>query len=209
VEPCNSLKNLALSYLVQLKKNGALTLCHTQFGESDNMTDQLAALALLCQVDCKEQTEALHTFLERWKDDALVICKWFAVQAHSKLPGTVERVHHLKNSPVFDTAIPNIIRALFSTFSQNLPQFHQKDGKGYALLADMIIELDPQNPQIAARLSEGFRWYGKLDETRRQAMGRELERILATPDLSRNTYEMISRTFSVPASSSTSTLASV
>lgn len=190
-----SLKNLALSYLSYVEKKEILNLCNDQFQWANNMTDRLAALSLLCQIDCKEQADALHTFAEQWNEDSLVLCKWFAVQANSKLPGTVERVRQLKASPLFDIGIPNIVRALFSTFSQNLHQFHRKDGQGYALLADMIIELDSKNPQIAARLSEGFRQYGRLDEGRRQAMGRELERILATPNLSRNTYEIISRTY--------------
>lgn len=190
-----SLKNLALSYLTYINKREYLDLCSGQYQWANNMTDRLAALSLLCQVNCKEQTDALHAFADEWAEDSLVLCKWFAVQAASKLPGTVERVRQLKASPLFDIGVPNIIRALFTTFSQNLHKFHQKDGKGYTLLADMIIELDPKNPQIAARLSEGFRQYGRLDQGRRQAMGRELQRILATPNLSRNTYEMVSRTY--------------
>ncbi len=135
----------------------------------------------------------LEAFYQQWKGDVLVMCKWLGVQALSHLDGTIDRVKALKKSPVFDVKIPNLVRSLYGSFATNHVHFNSNDGAGYAFLADGIIELDAINPQIAARLAEGFRRYGKLDSLRKKAMGTELERILSVDGLSNNTYEMVSK----------------
>ena len=188
-----SLKNSCLAYLGRIGDEAVTELAYRQYKEAKNMTDQLAALSVLNNIECSEREEVLNAFYQQWKGDVLVMCKWLGVQALSKLDGTLERVTALKNSDIFDMGIPNLVRALFGSFAMNHVHFNSNDGVGYAFLADNIIELDAINPQIAARLAEGFRRYGKLDSLRKKAMGAELDRILSVGGLSNNTYEMVSK----------------
>jgi aminopeptidase N len=120
--------------------------------------------------------------------------KWFALQARSSLPQTPDRVRQLTHHPAFERKNPNRVRALVGTFAQaNQLPFHDKSGAGYTLLADEVIALDPINPTTAARLVQPLGSWRRHDPARQTLMRRELERVLATPDLSKNTYEMVSK----------------
>ncbi len=188
-----SLKNLCLAYLSFLATPETIGLCIEQFNKATNMTDQISALSLLVDIECPEKEKALQAFYMQWKHDTLVMNKWLAVQALSKLDGTFEKVHALLKDPVFDLCIPNLVRALIFAFSQNAIHFNRNDGVGYAFIADKILELDKLNPQIAAGLARAFRGYSKLDPMRKKAMKKELDRILAQPELSTNVYEIVSK----------------
>jgi aminopeptidase N len=158
------------------------------------MTDVLAALAMLCAIDCDERREALASFHAAWKNDALVLDKWFAMQAMSSLPGTLAEVRGLTAHADFDLRNPNRIRALVSSFtSGNQVRFHEASGAGYDFLAEMIMRIDPTNAQIAARMVAPLGQWRRFD-TRRQAMMKAgLQRIADQKDLSTNTYEMVSK----------------
>lgn len=188
-----SLKNVALGYLSLLETKAAIARCSDQFSAAQNMTDQFAALTVLANIDCPEREKALASFYTQWKDDTLVMNKWLAVQAHSKLDGTFETVNRLMKDPVYDACIPNLVRALIISFTQNAVHFHRNDGVGYAFIADRIIEIDRFNPQLAAGLARTFKKYNKLDPMRKQAMKRELARIIAQDQLSTNVYEIVSQ----------------
>lgn len=188
-----SLKNVCLGYLSLLATPAIIAMCENQFKSATNMTDQLSALAKLVDIECPEREKALRSFYLQWKEDTLVMNKWLAVQALSKLDGTFEKVNALMKDPVFDLCIPNLVRALILSFSQNAVHFNRNDGVGYAFITDRIIELDKLNPQIAAGLARAFRGYNKLDPMRKKAMKRELDRILAEPNLSTNVYEIVSK----------------
>lgn len=188
-----SLKNTCLSYLSCLETKEAISLCEKQFKTAKNMTDQLSALALLTHIDCQSRQDSLKAFYQQWKDNTLVMNKWLAVQALSKLDGTLENVKHLMKDPVYNASIPNLVRALIGSFSQNAVHFHRNDGAGYAFMADRIIEIDQFNPQMAATLARAFRKYDKLDSLRKKVMKKELERIIAQKGLSTNVYEIISQ----------------
>ena len=158
------------------------------------MTDSLAAMAALAQIDCEERSRALERFYGRWKDEALVLDKWLAVQAGSRLPGTLAEVKRLMHHPVFDMKNPNKVRALISTFCHgNHLHFHAADGSGYRFCADAVIALDALNPQVAARLARAFDRWKKFDAGRQRHARAELERIRAAASLSKDTLEVVGR----------------
>jgi aminopeptidase N len=188
-----SLRNASLSYLVAAGDASAIRLAKAQFDRGQNMTDILAALGVLSTVDCTERREALEAFYQAWRGDPLVLDKWFAIQALSPLPDTVQAVATLKTHPDFDLRNPNRIRALVSSFAGNQVRFHDPSGAGYRLYADTIIQLDPTNGQVAARMISPLGQWRRFDLERQRLMKGELRRILDLPNLSRNTFEMASK----------------
>ena len=169
-------------------------LAWQQFRDASNMTDEIAALAQLCQTDTEERKMAIRDFYAKWQTQTLVMNKWLAVQAGSKLKNTLGEVMDLEKCPAYDPKNPNKIRSLVGVFAHNLPRFHDVSGAGYRYVADKILEIDAFNPHVAGRLATAFRQYGKLDETRRGLAQAELERILGDKKLSPNVYEIISKT---------------
>ena len=188
-----SLRNTCLSYLVASGDPSAAQLAKTQFDAGQNMTDVLAALGILSGVDRPERLDALAAFYQAWHGDPLVLDKWFAIQALSPLPDTVRAVETLKSHPDFDLRNPNRICALVSSFAGNQVRFHDVTGAGYRLYADTIIQLDPANGQVAARMVSPLGQWRRFDAERQRLMKAELQRILALPNLSRNTFEMASK----------------
>jgi aminopeptidase N len=188
-----SLRNACLSYLVASGDPAAVRLAKAQFDAGQNMTDVLAALGVLSGVDCPERLAALAAFYDAWRGDPLVLDKWFGIQAFSPLPDTVRAVEALKSHPDFDLRNPNRIRALVSSFGGNQVRFHDASGAGYRLYADTIIQLDPTNGQVAARMVSPLGQWRRFDTERQRLMKGELQRILDLPGLSRNTFEMASK----------------
>jgi aminopeptidase N len=188
-----SLRNACLSYLVAGLDAAAVSLAKAQFDARQNMTDVLAALGILSNVDCPERLDALAAFYQAWRHDPLVLDKWFAIQALSSRPDTVTAVATLKNHPDFDLRNPNRVRALVSSFAGNQVRFHAASGAGYRLYADTIIQLDPTNGQVAARMVSPLGQWRRFDDNRQRLMKQELQRILGLPGLSRNTFEMASK----------------
>jgi aminopeptidase N len=187
-----ALRNVALAYLAL--GNGNSARAKAQFDAAGNMTDVLAALSVLNEFDQPARTEALASFYERWKGDELVIDKWFSLQAVSSLPGTLTRVKELTHHPAFTIKNPNRMRSLVGAFTQaNQLRFHDASGAGYAFLADQVITLDPLNPLMASRLIQPLGQWRRHDAGRQGLMKRELERVLALASLSKNTYEMASK----------------
>jgi aminopeptidase N len=189
-----ALRNTCLAYLAAADPGKGAALAMTQFEAGQNMTDVLAALTVLIDLDQPERAAALARFYELWSHDDLVIDKWFALQARSSLPQTPQRVRELTSHPAFERKNPNRVRALVGAFAQaNQLRFHDASGAGYRLLAEEVIALDPLNPTTAARLVQPLGSWRRHESAREAMMRRELERVLATPDLSKNTYEMVSK----------------
>ncbi|NBC95348.1 MAG: aminopeptidase N [Deinococcus-Thermus bacterium] len=189
-----ALKNLCLALLNAAPSDATVAVAMDQFRAGANMTDVMASLTVLGDLDRPERQEALDAFYATWQHDALVTDKWFGLQARSKLDGTVEAVRRLAEHPAFDIRVPNRARALIGGFAMANPRhFHRADGAGYAFLADHVIRLDAINPQIAARLLTPLGRWRRQDSARQQKMRAELERILAVEDLSRDTYEIASK----------------
>jgi len=188
-----ALRNTCLSYLVAGDAHNA-GLARAQFDAAHNMTDVLSAMAVLSHTDTPDRIAALSLFHEKWRGDDLVLDKWFAIQAMSSLPGTVDAVGVLATHDDFDMGNPNRVRALVSSFaSANPAQFHTADGAGYRFLADIVMRLDPANPQVAARIVSPLGQWRRVDAARQALMRGELQRILDLPGLSKNTFEMVSK----------------
>jgi aminopeptidase N len=185
-----ALKNLCLSYLSEL---GMSELCYAQFRSADNMTDAMAALACLANVEAPEREPALDAFYAKWQHEPLVVDKWLAVQASSRLPGALARVHQLLSHPAFDIKVPNKVYALIRGFTANHVRFHAADGSGYAFLGDQVIALNALNPQVAARMARGFDRWKKFDAQRQNRARAQLERIRDTPGLSRDVSEIVTK----------------
>ncbi|MBH3340562.1 aminopeptidase N [Pseudomonas mendocina] len=190
-----SLQNIALSYLMLSEKTEVLAACVDQFENADNMTERLAALAVLVNSPFQEeQSKALAMFADFFKDNPLVMDQWFSVQAGCPLPGGLERVQALMRHEAFTLKNPNKVRALIGAFAnQNLVNFHRADGAGYRFLADQVITLNALNPQIASRLLAPLTRWRKYGSARQALMKAELERILASGELSSDVYEVVSK----------------
>ncbi|HSA89541.1 MAG TPA: aminopeptidase N [Burkholderiales bacterium] len=185
-----ALRNLCLGYLGEL---GRSALAYEQFKRADNMTDSMAALAVLANLECPERAPALAAFYERWKDEPLVVDKWLAVQAGSRLSNTLETVKGLMKHPAFDLKTPNRVYALIRTFGANHVRFHAADGGGYAFLADQVVSLNQINPQVAARMARSFDRWKRFDERRQAHARKQLERIRDTDKLSKDVAEIVGK----------------
>ncbi|QYM98843.1 aminopeptidase N [Pseudomonas protegens] len=190
-----ALQNIALSYLMLTHKPEVLAAAIEQFDSADNMTERLTALAVLVNSPFEaEKAKALAVFAENFKDNALVMDQWFSVQAGSPLPGGLERVKALMQHPAFNIKNPNKVRALVGAFAgQNLINFHAADGSGYRFLADLVIQLNGFNPQIASRQLAPLTRWRKYDSARQALMKGELERIRASGELSSDVFEVVSK----------------
>jgi aminopeptidase N len=189
-----AMRNRALNYLVASGRPEGLARAAAQVRGSASMTDMMGALAALNDTDCPERTEALQAFHDRWQANPLVLDKWFTLEATSTLPGTLARVKELQGHPRFDPANPNRIRALVGGFTMGNPvRFHSRDGSGYAFIADEVQRIDALNPQIAARLCQSLVRWRRFDRERAQAMTDALRRIVETPTLSKDVFEIASK----------------
>ncbi|MDD1955248.1 MULTISPECIES: aminopeptidase N [Pseudomonas] len=190
-----SLQNIALSYLMLTGRAQVLEATLEQFEACDNMTERLTALAVLVNSPFQEErARALQSFAEHFKDNPLVMDQWFSVQAGSPLPGGLARVRGLMEHPAFTLKNPNKVRALIGAFAgQNLVNFHAADGSGYRFLADLVIELNGFNPQIASRQLAPLTRWRKYDAARQALMKAELERIRGSGGLSSDVFEVVSK----------------
>jgi aminopeptidase N len=189
-----ALRNVCLGYLAAGNPAGGARLAKAQFDAQQSMTDVLAALSVLTDINCTERRAALAAFYQRWQDDPLVVDKWFALQARSSLPRTIDTVRGLTRHSAFTRANPNRLRALIGTFSQgNQLHFHDASGAGYEFLADEVLALDPDNPQVAARIVQPLGQWRRFDPARQARMKAQLRRIHDKPGISTNTFEMVSK----------------
>lgn len=189
-----SLKNIALSYLGRIQDEDIVALVAQQYRSANNMTDTLAALAVLNDIEGEEREKAIADFYERWKHNTLVLDKWFALQATSSLPDTLNRVEALLNHEKFDIRNPNKVRALVGAFAMRNPlHFHAFDGSGYVFLANRVLELNTFNPQIASRMVRPLMNWRHYEPVRSGLMKAQLERIQSTPNLSSDVNEIVTK----------------
>ncbi|MBX9814609.1 MAG: aminopeptidase N [Proteobacteria bacterium SG_bin5] len=187
------LRTVALSYLAGGGAADAAKLAFDQFQHADNMTDRQGALATLAHGDSDLRVAALDIFYNRYSDNALVLDKWFSTQALSSRDDTVDAVIDLARHRDFTLANPNRARALVGAFGVNQRAFHAADGRGYRFVADQLIALDRLNPQTAAKLLPPLGRWRRFTPDRAALMRAELERILAVPGLSRDSFEQASK----------------
>ncbi|MBI1204034.1 MAG: aminopeptidase N [Rhodopseudomonas sp.] len=189
-----ALRNVALDLLATDRSPAAIARAVRQYDSADNMTDRLAALATLAQHDVPARDTALADFYRRYADNALVIDKWFSLQATAPQAVTLDNVRALTAHPAFSFANPNRVRALIGAFAQANPtQFNRADGAGYSFVADAILALDPKNPQIAARMATAFRAWRTLEPGRRALAQAALQRIKNSASLSRDLSDIVER----------------
>jgi aminopeptidase N len=188
-----SLKNIALGYLAALDEPETTDLAVNEFKNATNMTDQVSALAAICQNPGDARSRSLSDFYEQWKDDALVVNKWLGLQAMSDVPGNVENVRSLLDHPAFDIRNPNKVYSLIGGFCASAVNFHAKDGSGYKFLADIVLQLDKLNPQVASRMVSAFSRWRRFDEERQALSKAQLERITSMNGLSDNVFEIASK----------------
>ena len=187
-----SLRNVCLTYLMCLPENHEMALA--QYKEANNMTDQMAAFRAICHHECKDRQSTIDDFYQQWKNDALVLDKWFTVQATASLDNSLDEIIALKDHDSFDITNPNRVRSLYAALSQlNAVSFHDKSAKGYKMLADLVIELNHLNPQIAARLLLPLGRWKRFDEKRQALMKNELQRIAELDNLAKDVYEVVSK----------------
>jgi aminopeptidase N len=191
------LRNQCLSLLMALESDPEIiALCFEQAVNGDNMTDVLAALTLLNNIDCPQRQQALDAYFERWKDIPLAIDKWFQVQAQTRMPDALQQIQALMGHPAFDMSRPDRIRALFAWFfGLNFRSFHHPDGRTYHFFTDILLKLDQMNPTAVAwlyRKSDFVRWR-LFDKSRQELMKAQMLRILEQEKVSKGLYELVSK----------------
>ena len=188
------LKNVALSYLFYADPEVHVALALEQFEKADNMTDQLAAFRVLVHNDTSQRQYATDAFYRQWRQENLVIDKWFTIQAMAVLDNTIDSVKSLFRHPDFDLKNPNRVRALLGAFCSSNPVcFHDSSGEGYRLLGKYVEQLNELNPQIAARLLSPLTRWHRFGASAQALMKAELERLGQLPHLSRDVFELVSK----------------
>jgi aminopeptidase N len=188
-----ALRNAVLDLCIAADPDMGTELAMRQFQSAHNMTDQFGALAALSLVKGDRREKALDTFYRGHASDPLVIDKWFALQAQITERGVIDRVRDLMRHHAFSYTNPNRLRSLIGSFAGNLTQFHAADGRGYDLLASVVLDLDPKNPQVAARLLVAFRTWRSMEAQRRAHAEAALRRVAATQGLSADVRDIVDR----------------
>ncbi|MFZ5843292.1 MAG: aminopeptidase N [Pseudomonadota bacterium] len=192
-----ALANACLALLVESGRDTAYALAEQQARDAGNMTDRFAAVKALAHSDAPQRAAVLTAFAERFKDEALVMDKWFAVQASAPIASVLADIRRLEQHPAFDVRNPNKVRALWLAFSHNNPsEFHRADGSGYAFIAERVARLNDSNPQVAARLVSCFNRWKKFDDARQQLMLAQLKQLLGKSGLSADVFEIVSKSVS-------------
>jgi aminopeptidase N len=190
-----TLKNTCLAYLVLSGGDDFEETCFEQFRQADNMSDEIVALRILVHNGSVKGAPALAAFEETWRHDPLVMDKWLTVQATVPEPETLDRVRELMDHPAFIFKNPNRVRALLGSYARGNPvSFNRGDGAGYRFMAAKIIELDRMNPQTAARLAGCFGRWRRFNEARQELVKKELEKIIRSDKISKDLYEVVSKT---------------
>ncbi|CAH0340080.1 aminopeptidase N [Rhizobium sp. CECT 9324] len=189
-----ALKNAALSFLTQAENSPALAA--EAFAKADNMTDLSQALTVLAHrfPDAAESKTALASFEQRFASNALVLDKWFAIQATIPGSAALGRVQDLMKNPHFIASNPNRVRSLIGTFAFSNPTgFNRADGKAYQFFAEQILDIDPRNPQLAARLLTALRSWRLLEPVRAEHARSALTAIEAAGNLSTDVSDIVER----------------
>ncbi len=188
-----ALRNVALSLYADGNIIDGLARAHVQLRDADNMTEHFGALTQIVLKPNSAREHALEAFSRRYAMEPLVLDKWFALQAQIPERETLDRVRALMNHRGFSLSNPNRVRALIGGFTSNHTQFNRADGAGYAFLEEIVVGLDPTNPQVAARLLTAMRSWRSLEETRRSLAEAMLRRIAAQPKLSPDVRDIVTR----------------
>jgi aminopeptidase N len=186
--------NVALDLWAATGSDDRLSAVEERFAGADNMTDRLGALAILAQHPGPRRERAFQAFRDRFRGNALILDKWLALQAAIPEAGTLDRVRALMADPDFPMTNPNRLRALVGSFATaNATQFNRADGAGYDFLAEVVLDVDRRNPQVAARLLSAFRSWRAMEPVRRARAEAALRRIAAVSPLSADVADIVQR----------------
>jgi len=188
-----ALRNEMLGLIAIADPARGTQLAESQFAESDNLTDRLAALAAMTLIPGAAREQLIERFAKTYADEPLVLDKWLMAQALIAEPGTLERVKGLMQHPAFSLGNPNRVRSLIGGFAANLTQFNRPDGAGYGFVADIVIALDRSNPQVASRLLGSFKSWRMLEPGRKALAEQALAMVARTPNLSRDVSDIAER----------------
>jgi aminopeptidase N len=189
-----ALRNTALDLIAAGNPELGERLADEQLANASNMTDRLAALAVLTTIPGSVREQAIAAFAEHYRDEPLVLDKWLALQAMIPEGETLARIRGLMDHPSFSMANPNRVRSLVGSFALGNPtQFNRADGAGYEFLADIALTLDNANPQVAARLLTAFGPWKTMEPRRRGQARGALERISRAPGLSPDVSDIVQR----------------
>jgi aminopeptidase N len=190
-----ALKNMCLKFLLSNEDEESIKLAIDQAKSAKVMTNEIAAISLLCHAKHEEAQKVVEDFSHKWKDELLVLQKWFMAKAATHFDNQLEIIAELEKNQYYDSKIPNFLRSVLGTLGmRNLMTFHRPDGSGYKYLAKRVLEIDAQNPQVASRLAKSFGVITKLDNLRKDLMKSELASLLDAK-LSKDTYEVIKTSF--------------
>jgi len=189
-----SLRNLSLAYLMHLNTKEIFDLCLEQLNQADNMNDKQVSIGLIADSNLAEREKILDNYYEQVKHHVGLTDKWLALNANTKLPGTLARVQKLTKHPAFNSKNPNKVYALIRNFcDNNYINFHQADGAGYQFLADQVLIIDKFNPHLAAAIVTPLTKGHKFDAERQKLMYEQLIKINNAENLSKNVYEIINK----------------
>ncbi len=189
-----ALRNAALALLAASGDEPDVTRVSMHYDMAKNMTDKIASLAILTHLKGSPRESAFDAFYEQWRDDHLVIDKWFALQAMSSLQAAPQNVEALRKHPLFSLKAPNKVRALIGAFANMNPTgFNRADGAGYKLVAESALEIDGFNPQISARLLGAFKSWRMLEPARKEKAKSALQHIASHDNLSPDLFEIITK----------------
>lgn len=194
------LRNTIMGYLASIKESpeeqkAAAELATSHYDTATGMTDKMAALGALASMNGEGATArdaAIQRFYDEANGDALVLNKWFSVQAMADLPDVLDRVKALTKHPDFTLENPNRCRALISAFTMNAAPFHAEDGEGYNFISETIAQVDKLNPQISSRMGTSLIQWRKYGEKRATLMKAELKK-LSEMKLSDDLFEVVNR----------------
>ncbi len=193
-----SLRTSCLGFLGALGDSGDgskyVDLISSHYANATNMTDEIGGLQILSKVGGAAFEEASASFYKKWAHETLVMQKWLTVQGEISDDKTLERIEKLEGDAIYNKNVPNLVRALIGAFSRNLGQLHHESGRGYKFMADKVLEMDKINPQVASRLASAFKDFKRLESAQKDLMEAELKRIVETDGLSKNVYEITSKT---------------
>lgn len=190
------LKNTALAYLMLSNPEKWIQVAKAQYENAHNMTDRIGALYAINDVPMPLRANLLKDFYEKWAHVPLVVNKWFLLEAQSRLPETPKRVKELTAHKSFAISNPNNVYALIRGFASNPHGFHDPSGEGYDLLANMVLQLNKLNPQVAARVVEPLTHWRKYASPHSDKMKAALGQILLEKNLSNDVYELTHKSFS-------------
>ncbi|MDZ7737364.1 MAG: aminopeptidase N C-terminal domain-containing protein [Gammaproteobacteria bacterium] len=183
-----------MQYLAEFDPQALEEYCRLQYEWADNMTDSLAALAAINDIQGPVRKALFSDFELRWNDNALVMDKWFRLQATARRDDILKQLEMLMRYPIFSLRNPNRVRAVIGAFSvDNMPGLHKADGSGYKFIADHVLKLDKLNGQLSARLVSCLTRWRRYESKRSALMRSELERIAQAQTLSSNLYEVVSK----------------